>query len=133
MNFLLKYRPYNYSSTKCHVVTLKFNNVGRFGIDEKLPAYIGVLKGIYVTVNCDIPDGLIGGIFLSFNEGAAKTFQLYLPNTKMLRDMGLPYPVEEIIKSNSIMQGYYHISENFRFPSGTVKIYLHYIPCDQQK
>ena len=132
MTLLDRYRPFNYSTTRCHVIALKFAKAGRFGIDEKLPACIGRLKGIYITVNCDIPFFSIGGIFLSFNNGATKAFQSYLTNTKMLRDPGLPYPVDEEIKKNSLMQGYYHIrSEHLRFePSGTVNIYLHYEPCD---
>lgn len=127
-----KYQPHNYSTTRCHVVSFSFTKAGRFGFDVKLPYYIGKIKGIYVTANANIPFALFGRVYLNFNEGQLKTFQLYLVNSKMLRDAGLPYPVDEEIKPNSVLQGYYHIrSEGLGFnPAGTVRIYLHYTPRD---
>jgi len=129
MNIKERYRPYNFSSTRCHVIVLDFSNAGFFGIEEKLPLDIEILKGIYITAKCNIPFQTIGGISLNFNEGAIKAFQMVIPNTKALRDTSHPVPVNEEIFSNSIMQGFYVIPGNGSFiPAGYIKIYLHYKP-----
>lgn len=126
-----RYKPYNFSSTKCYVIRLPFRGVrgfGRFGIEHKLPFYIGKLKGIYITCRSNSSLYYVGSVFLSFNEGLFKNFQYPIINTTLLRDRSHPIPLEEEIFSNSLLQGYYTLN-----PSGTdsgligyLSIYLHY-------
>lgn len=131
MNIEEKYRPYNFSSTKCHVVRKDFSIVGSgaayFGIEEKLPEYIGRLKGIYVTCNGTTRlKGLFGALFLSFNEGVLKSVQLPLWPTAQLKDTAHPIPLDEEILSHSLMQGYVAVLGRRSSFSGNISIYLHY-------
>jgi len=135
MDIKEKYRPYNFSSTKCYIITLKFKVPGLglpgiFGIEEKLPLDIGILKGVYITVNSNSLFKIVGGVSLNFNESELKSWAIPLYNTKLLKETSHPVPLNEEIKSNSIMQGFYVIrnSGGDAGIKGNIKIYLHYEP-----
>lgn len=121
-----KYKPYNFSSTKCYVITLTINRSGVTKIEEKLPPDIKQVKGIFITARIKTKAEKIGQITLSFNEGIINPYQYAVLNTDYLGDTSHPLPLDETIKSNSLMQGYYKCDAiEFELPF-TIKIYLHY-------
>lgn len=75
-------------------------------IEETLPSEIEKLTGIYITCNARSKEKVIGYITILFNEGVLKTVQLPILNSNQIKHHSHPLPLNEIIKSNSIMQGY---------------------------
>lgn len=126
MGAITTYIPYNFSETKCHVIKLNIPINGIGNIEEKLPAHIGCIKGIFVSCNI-LPPGkgwFLGGIFLTLNEGILKNFQLPLINTARQKDCSLPLELNEDVPGNSVLYGYYVLPKT---PvKGTITIYLHY-------
>lgn len=124
------YQPFNFSSTRCYVAVFKIAVAGYFKIDHKLPSYITKLKGIFVSVDCRASQSIMtGGLTLNFNGQALKNFQIAVPRTRIIKDCSHPITFDEVIKPNSIMQGYYFDLANL--PDGypyTLSIYLHYEP-----
>lgn len=120
-----RYKPYNFSSSRCHVIELIISQGGVTRIEAKLPSYIKTLTGIYISCNTDRPEKVTGLINVFFNEGAQKSLKLSVLNTKVLRHSSHPLPLNQEIKSNSSIQGFYLDNLNVGFPY-TVKIYLHY-------
>lgn len=120
-----RYKPYNFSKSKCHVISFDVNSELVLKIEEKLPLQIEKLTGIYITCNALSRDNVIGYITITFNEGILKTVQLPILNSNNITHHSHPIPLNETIKSNSMMQGYlYFRKQNKR--RFTVKIYLHY-------
>lgn len=129
MNIKDRYRPYNFSSTKCYVVQLPFSvdvRSGYFAIEEKLPVHIGKLKGLLVTINADLSNPVVLAVILSFNEGLLKNLQIPVWHPLALRHNSHPIPFDEEIFSNSIMQGYFIVPPAERRFDGYISIYLHY-------
>src|SRR5579872_4979144 len=127
MDIKERYKPYNFSSTKCHVITLTVQTGGIGNIEEKLPLHIACIKGIYVSVNISPVQLAKGLIFLTLNEGINKNCQLPIINTKRFGDCSHPLPLNEAIGTNAVLYGYYlTISAGSKPVSGTITIYLHY-------
>lgn len=120
-----RYKPYNFSSSRCHVVELIISQAGVTRIEAKLPSYIKTLTGIYISCKTDRPEKVTGLINIFFNEGAQKSLKLSVLNTKVLKHSSHHLPLNQEIKSNSSIQGYYLDTMNVGFPY-TIKIYLHY-------
>lgn len=126
MNIKDRYKPYNFSKTKCFIIKLTVDADGKFKIEQKLPKQIKILRDIYITTSAKADELLIGTINLWFNEGIFKSFSLPVMNTKITRHNSRPLQLNEEMKPNSTMQGvYFHRSSILAFPF-TVKIYLHY-------
>ncbi|HWY11794.1 MAG TPA: hypothetical protein VN026_10740 [Bacteroidia bacterium] len=126
MDIKEKYKPYNFSATKCFVIELGVIANGTYKIEKKLPVEIKTLKGIYVTCSAVTTQKIVGIVNLFFNEGSLKNFGMGVMNSKLINDHSNPIPINEEIKPNSTMQGvYYHrpIVDSYPF---TIKIYLHY-------
>lgn len=125
MNIKEAYQPYNFSKSKCHVIKFDVNNEPILKIEEKLPLHVQQLTGVYITCNAETRERVIGYITVMFNEGILKTFQLPILNSSQIKHHSHPIPLNETIKSNSIMQGYLYFRVRTKMPF-TVKIYLHY-------
>ena len=124
-NIKERYRPYNFSSSGCHVIELIISQSGVTRIEAKLPSYVGTLTGIYISCHTDSTEKLTGYISLSFNSGAQKSLKLAVLNSKMLRHSSHPIPLNQELRSNSSVQGFYLDALDRNFPY-TIKIYLHY-------
>lgn len=122
-----RYRPYDFSKSKCYVIKFDvLHNESILKIEEKLPLHVQQLTGIYITCNVtDVKERVIGFVTIMFNEGVLKTVQLPILNTNQIKHHSHPIPLNECIKSNSIMQGYFAFYVRTKRPY-TVKIYLHY-------
>jgi hypothetical protein len=119
------YKPYNFSDSNCYVVSYNVNTEQVLKIEDKLPLQIENLTGIYITCNAQSKEKVIGYITVTFNEGILKTVQLPILNSNNIKHYSHPIPLNETIKSNSIMQGYLYFRVRTKTPF-TVKIYLHY-------
>lgn len=119
------YSPYNFSFSKCHVVELIISQNGVTRIEAKLPFYIRVLTGIYITCKTESTNRLVGYISVFFNEGVQKSLKLSVINPKVMKHHSQPIPLNQELNSNSSIQGFYLDNTNENFPY-TVKIYLHY-------
>ncbi len=133
MNIKERYKPYNFSATKCYVIELPFeraNSLGFYGIEQTLPQYIGRLKGVYVTCRSNSLNKVIGGVLLSFNDVNLKNLQMPIHHADQIRDHSHPIPFDEEIRTNSLMQGFFiiRIGGGDGGVSGYIKIYLHYEP-----
>lgn len=135
MNIKERYKPYNFSATKCHVIVLRFprqGGLGFYGIEEKLPAQIKTVKGIYVTCRVNSIQGFVGGVLIGFNEAIDKCYTVPIYNSKLLQDCSHPLLLNEEISTNGVMQGWFSISQfGDVLLNGTVTIYLHYIPRNE--
>lgn len=126
MDLAKHYQPFSFSSTGCHIVVVTINGYGVTKIEEKLPLEIKRLKGIFVTARVNEKYRKLGRISLSFNGGSLNPFQQAVINTDLLSDCSRPVPLGEILKSNSIMQGFFYADRiETAFPY-KIKIYLHY-------
>jgi hypothetical protein len=119
------YKPYNFSKSNCYVISYDVNGEPILKIEEKLPLQIEKLTGIYITCNSLSRENVIGYITVMFNEGILKTVQLPILNSNNITHHSHPIPLNETIKSNSIMQGYLFFRKKTK-RQFTVKIYLHY-------
>lgn len=122
-----KYKPYNYSLTKCFVVTLNITANGNYKVEKKLPKQMKVIKGLYVTTSANADkERVVGMLHLMFNEGILKNFQMPVMNPRLILHHSQPIPLNEEVKPNSTLMGvYYHRPLIHTYPF-TVKIYLHY-------
>lgn len=122
------YEPYNFSATQCYVIKLAIKHPGSTKIEYKLPAYIKQLKGIYISLACTQQQVKIGGyISLNFNGNALKCFNNLVFVSKVLDDWSKPLPLNEQLKPNSFMQGYYFGFESLTDVQYSISIYLHYL------
>lgn len=125
-NIKERYKPFNFSLTKCFIVTIVVTPTGIAKVESKLPKQMKVLKGIYTTTTANADEMFVGTINLWFNEGITKTISLPVMNTRGLLDRSHPLPLNEEMKPNSTMQGiYFNRGTIHGFPY-VVKIYLHY-------
>jgi hypothetical protein len=121
-----RYKPYDYSKTKCFVVTLNITANGAYKVDKKLPKQMKVIKGLYVTTSVADKEAVIGMLHLMLNEGILKNFQMPVMNTRLMQHHSHPIPLSEEVKPNSTLMGvYYHRQVVTAYPF-TIKIYLHY-------
>lgn len=122
-----RYKPFDFSSLKCYVITLKITNKQPLKIEHKLPFHIAILKGFYVTCNVKAAELAIGQVYLFFNEGMNKSVSLPVLNSSLSDHHSHPLPMNEEIKPNSLLQGvYYHRGIISTYPF-TIKIYLHFL------
>lgn len=120
------YVPYNFSNTKCFVVTLAVTPTGICKLESKLPLQAKVLKGVYATTNAIAEELLIGTVNLWFNEGIFKSVSIPVMNTRILKHNSHPMPLKEEMEPNSTMQGiYFNRTTALAFPY-LVRIYVHY-------
>ena len=126
MNIENTYKPFNYSSSSVYVIPFIIPSFGVFKLEDKLPLQIKILTGIYITSSVQDKRQVIGFITLNFNEGILKPIQLPLWNTSTIRHHSRPIPLNETIKTNSMMQGYC-ISQIATKTAFSLKIYLHYL------
>lgn len=125
-NIKERYKPYNFSKTRCLVITLLVPSNSNYKVERKLPKQIKTLVGIYVSTTANADEMLVGTINLWFNEGIFKSISIPVMNTRGLTDRSHPIPLNEEMKPNSTMQGvYFNRGTIHGFPY-TVKIYLHY-------
>lgn len=125
MNIAETYKPFNFSTYGVYVIKTEITHTAVTKIEDTLPLHIKTIKGIYITCSADSIEKVLGYITLNFNEGILKNVQLPVMNSKIIKHQAHPIPLNESIKSNSIMQGYFfsRIQTKNVF---TVKIYLHY-------
>lgn len=121
-----KYTPYNFSSTQCHIVKLNVQKTGTVKIEEKLPIEVKQLKGVFISANIQTQAKSVGFITLTFNEGQTNPVQYAVINTNFLKNASHPLPLDEVIKPNSLMQGYFRLDETDATLPMTLTIYLHY-------
>lgn len=123
------YKPFDYSASRCYVVVLTITQKGYMKLEHKLPSYVKQLVGVFITTTLN--GGIIyaGLASLNFNGDAFKSIHLPVYKSfKMLDGSTRPMPLNESIKPNSFLQGYYlDMSKTNLFPY-TVSIYLHYTP-----
>ena len=124
------YQSYDYSATRCYVFQVNIPAAGFIKIEHKLPKYIKRLKGIFVTL--DIQDGeqenaVAGFISLNFNGQSLKAYHNPVLVSDLLADVSIPYPLDEPILPNSLVQGYYNAFAVEDWFSHNLTIYLHYL------
>lgn len=119
------YKPFNFSDLGVYVLKIKITHTGATKIEDTLPSHIRVLKGIYFTSNPNSTEKVTGYITLNFNEGILKNVQLPVMNSNVITHHSHPIPINETVKSNSIMQGYFYANNAIKIPY-TVSVYLHY-------
>ncbi len=132
-----KYKPFNFSTTRCVVIQLLVSNYRTLKIDQKLPLQMDRLKGIYVTTNIlRSREKVVGLLSLSFNDGALKCLQMPVFNFNAGKIITIPdtapLAFDEGIKNNSRVQGYYMEKAPVNI-SYTVTIYLHYSTIPQNE
>lgn len=121
-----RFAPYNFSATKCFIVTVLVTPSRVAKIESKLPKQALNIKGIYATTNAFAEETLIGKMNLWFNEGIFKSVSIPVLNTRLIRHHSQPILLNEGMKPNGTMQGiYYNLSTPLIFPY-LVKIYIHY-------
>jgi hypothetical protein len=125
INIKDRYKPFNFSTYKCHVIEMEISQ-GVNKIEAILPAAIKIIRGIYVTNNFK-SDTIhwIGIISLFFDEGAIKNLQMPVINSKRIRHNSHPIPMYQEIKKGSTLEGYYLDVANYDF-TYSLKIYIHY-------
>ncbi|MGZ3999403.1 MAG: hypothetical protein ACXVPQ_12175 [Bacteroidia bacterium] len=127
------YKPYDYSSLRFFVIALNVKGPGLTKIDEKIPGYVQKLKGVFVSVGCSTSAGKITGyVTMNFNGSAIKVLQLPITRTNLLKDCSRSLPLNETIRPNSLLQGYYYDATNGSagYPY-SVSIYLDYEPIKE--
>ncbi|MGZ4037246.1 MAG: hypothetical protein ACXVPQ_05415 [Bacteroidia bacterium] len=127
------HKPYDYSALRFYVMALTVSGPGLTKIDEKIPGYVQNLKGVFVSVGCLTSAGKITGyLSVNFNGSAIKVLQLPVIRTNLLKDCSRPLPLNETIRPNSLLQGYYYDQTNGSagYPY-SLKIYLDYEPIKQ--
>ncbi len=125
MNIESKYKPFSFSEYGVYIVKTVITHTGVTKIEDTLPLHIKTIKGLYITCNAGTKDRVIGYITLNFNEGILKNVQLPVINSRVLREQSHPIPLNETIKSNSILQGFCFCHSITKRPY-TIKLYLHY-------
>jgi hypothetical protein len=122
------FKPYNFSENPCHIITFQVLAFGFTKIEVKLPNYVQQLTGIFASINYPAIQPKIAGYFtLNFNGNALQAFQMPIVKTTFLKEVSTPYELNEALKPNSFMQGYYYdatgVPNNYPY---TVTLYLHY-------
>lgn len=123
------YNPYNFSATRCYVIVIEPKGEALTKIEHKMPNYIKVIRGIYVS-NTYVsfsaqPKRHVGILSLNFNGNAFKSFHLPLPNTIIQPEVGNPLELHETLQPNSLLQGYFYGLKSIASPY-RISIYIHY-------
>lgn len=126
MNIKDRYIPYNFSATKCFIVTVVITPTGIAKVESKLPKQMKVIKGIYTTTTANADEMFVGTLNLWFNEGIGKSISIPVMNSRGLTDRSHPMPLNEEMKPNSSIQGIYFNRGTIHGYPYIVKIYLHY-------
>lgn len=122
------FEAYNFSENPCHIITLNVTGLGFIKIEKKLPNEVQQLTGIFASVNYPATQPkIVGYVTLNFNGNSLQPFQMPIVKTRFLKDTSKPYELNEKIKPNSFMQGYYFDATGSpgNYPY-TVTLYLHY-------
>lgn len=124
MKLLDQYKPYNFSSTKCFVISFQVDNTIK-KIEAKLPPIAKKLKGVFISARCNSTAKLIGTINLNFNDGALKPYNLPVINSSGELKNTQPIPFDEDLKPHSNVTGYYR---DFGLVSSVlfISVYIHY-------
>lgn len=123
-----QYKTYNFSSTKCFVISFEVDNDIK-KIEVKLPPVARKLKGVFVSARCNVAAKLIGTINLNFNDGALKPYNLPVINSNTPLKNTLPIRFDEELKPHSYVTGYYRDFGSGAMTSGSslfISIYFHY-------
>ncbi len=122
------FEPYNFSATHCYVFNMRVTARGNLKIEHKLPEYIRQLKGIFVSINSHQELVKIAGIIsLNFNGQTLKCYHNAVLVTNVLNDCSHPYPLDEQLKQNSFLQGYYNATASLADAGYLLTVYLHYL------
>lgn len=122
-----QYKSYNFSSTKCFVITIQAEPIKL--IEAKLPPIAKKLKGIFITARCNSLEKLIGTINLNFNDGALKPYNLPVINSLTELKNTVPISFDEDLKAHSNVTGYYRDFGTGALSSNSplfISIYVHY-------
>ena len=119
------YQPFDYSKYGVYVIKTDITAMGVFKIEDTLPLHIKQIRGIYFTCNARTKERVVGYISLNFNEGILKNVLLPVINSNIIRHNAHAIPLNEAVKSNSIVQGYFYCRVKTKI-GFTVKIYLHF-------
>lgn len=122
-----QYKSYNFSSTKCFVITIQAEPIKL--IEAKLPPVAKKLKGIFITARCNSLEKLIGTINLNFNDGALKPYNLPVINSLTELKNTVPIAFDEDLKAHSNVTGYYRdFGTGALSPTSSlyISIYVHY-------
>lgn len=124
------YQPFDFSATQCYVIMLEVAQGNYMKVEHKLPQHIRNLKGIYVSTSRTVINSeQVAFISLNFNGQSLKCFHSPLNRTIAFDDCSSPFPMDEIIKENSFIQGFYTALDfSGEEQPYTVTIYLHYLP-----
>ncbi len=123
-----QYKPYNFSSTKCFVITFQVDSPIK-KIEAKLPPTAKKLRGVFISARCNTAAKLIGSINLNFNDGALKPYNLPVINSGSALKNTQPIAFDEAIKQHSYLTGYYRDFGVGAISGGSVlfiTIYIHY-------
>lgn len=120
------YKPYNFSSTKCFIITLNIVTTGYYKIEQRLPEEMKTLKGVFVSPSGSTRFKQLGFVTFGINEGRIKCFQQAVIDITKISDCSVPFPLNEPVKNNSLMQGYYYDNGRSNIYPYSLKIYLHY-------
>ena len=121
------YKPYDFSDGKCFIVIVNPNRNGYFKIEQQLPTEMKIITGIFVSMSGFTFSTKSGYLSLSVNDGASNCFQQATIDYTENHDCSQPFPMHEVIKSGSLLQGYYLESSSAPvIYSYILKIYLHY-------
>lgn len=121
-----KYKPFNYSSSRSHVVEIIIAQSGATKIEVKLPNYMKRIIAIYYTMALPTEDKVLGLINLSFNDGSDKILKHTVFNTLRLKHNTMPIPINITLLENTTMQGYFLTGQMIKGSAYSLKIYLHY-------
>lgn len=140
------YKPYNFTENSTYIITVTINNSQYTNIQEKLPAYIRKVTGVFVSAHStQKKQNFIGILSLCFNGKAFKSIRIPVQNAYFIKDCSIPFELNEDLKSNSFLQGYFtganiRSSRAFAMISNilparvktnskyTINIYIHYQP-----
>lgn len=122
-----QYKPYNFSSSRCFVITFEAEPIKK--IETKLPPVAKRLKGVFVSARCNSLASLIGTINLNFNDGALKPYNVPVINSLVDLKNTVPIAFEEDLKPHSTVTGYYRDFGTGALSSNSqlfISIYVHY-------
>lgn len=122
--------PYNFSATRCYVISQPVNINGYLKLEHKMPGFIKNINGIFISISCPTSQTKIAGfITLNFNGQALKSFQSSVIRTGLLKDCSHPTRFDETLIPNSLMQGfYYDVTNSIMIFPYELSIYIHYTP-----
>jgi len=128
-----KFKPYNLTANPSHIIQIEIATEVYTNIEYKLPAHIKTITGVFISAtNRETKQKLLGILTLCFNGQALKSLRVPVLDAKYLRDCWLPIELNDTIKRNSYMQGYFmSMNSTRRKLSRTnmkLTIYIHYQP-----